>query len=216
MNQVYICGDSFCVPDLEYGACWVDMLDTNVVVQNLAKTGASNLQISLQVDHAISQSASAIIVNFTSCTRQEWRIRPSDQSLYQQFCDGSVVSYVIPTCSNLQDILQEAEINKIREGYLKLSDLSVEIFKNQCIIERTLYKLQNSNIPWTFSSGGFEHSSFGATKKYFEQFKKNHSAINLWDFAITRSWRPYYHIQDPVIHKQISNYYQLWIKQNIF
>jgi hypothetical protein len=127
-----------------------------------------------------------------------------------------VVSYVIPTCSNLQDILQEAEINKIRESYLKLSDLSVEIFKNQCIIERTLYKLQNSNIPWTFSSGGFEHSSFGATKKYFEQFKKNHSAINLWNFAITRSWRPYYHIQDPVIHKQISNYYQLWIKQNIF
>jgi len=172
MKRVYICGDSFCVPDLEYGACWVDMLDTNVVVQNLAKTGASNLQISLQVDHAISQSASAIIVNFTSCTRQEWRIRPSDQSLYQQFCDGSVVSYVIPTCSNLQDILQEAEINKIRESYLKLSDLSVEIFKNQCIIERTLYKLQNSNIPWTFSSGGFEHSSFGATKKYFEQFKK--------------------------------------------
>jgi hypothetical protein len=192
------------------------MLDADVPVQNLARTGASNLQVSLQVDHAIAESASAVIVNFTSCTRQEWRTQSSDQSLYQQFCDGSLVSYVIPTCTTLRGILQENSINRVREWYLEFSDLAVEVFKNQCIIERTLYKLQSSNIPWTFSSGGFEHSSFGVTKKYFEQFEKNHSAMNLWDFAITRSWRPYYHIQDPVIHKQISNYYQSWIKQNTF
>ena len=213
MKQVYICGDSFCVPDPEYGDCWVDMLSTDVSVQNLARTGASNLQISLQVDHAISQSASAIIVNFTSCTRQEWRTQSSEQSLYEQFCDGSLVSYVIPTCSNLRGILPENSINKIRECYLETSDLAVEIFKNQCIIERTLYKLHSTNIPWIFSSGGFEHRSFGATKKYFDQFEKNHSALNLWDFTTTRSWRPYYHIQDSKVHEQISNYYKSWAKQ---
>ena len=33
--MIYVCGDSFAVPDLEYGPCWVDLLQQKLPVKTL-------------------------------------------------------------------------------------------------------------------------------------------------------------------------------------
>lgn len=212
--MIYICGDSFCVPDLEYGHMWVDLLCSHQEIKNLARVAASNLQIAVQVDHALDQGAKAIIVNFTSSTRQEWRMTSSRQSLYEQYQSGDLISYAVPTCSNLTQLLTVDQIDRLRRSYLETTDLEVEIYRNKCVIECTLYKLSNSGCAWIFSSGGFEHSSFGSTTRYFDDFAANRSVINLWDHAKSRSYRPYYHITDPAVHTKIAEYYLSWLKQN--
>ena len=69
MKKVYVCGDSFCVSDLEYGECWVDLLGKDRDVTSLAQVSATNTLISMQVDQAIAENAEFIIVQGTSCTR---------------------------------------------------------------------------------------------------------------------------------------------------
>ena len=39
--MIYVCGDSFAVPDLEYGPCWVDLLQQKLPVKTLAQVCAS-------------------------------------------------------------------------------------------------------------------------------------------------------------------------------
>jgi hypothetical protein len=83
--QLYICGDSFGVPDPEYGACWVDhltqLIPTHDII-NLSRVCASNLLISQQVDQAIAH-ADQIIVLCTASTRSQTRL------------NGQVVPYSI-------------------------------------------------------------------------------------------------------------------------
>ena len=71
--MIYVCGDSFAVPDLEYGPCWVDLLQQKLPVKTLAQVCASNLMISMQVDNAIKNNAQGIIVLFTASTRFQTR-----------------------------------------------------------------------------------------------------------------------------------------------
>jgi hypothetical protein len=85
--------------------------------------------------------------------------------------------------------------------------MDLAIYTNRCIIESVLYRLQQSGIPFVFDQGGFEHPSMGATNKYFLEYCAHRSDINLWDFARTREYRPYYHITDAKMHKEIANYY---------
>lgn len=212
--MIYLCGDSFCVPDPDYGTMWADILSQHREIKNLARVAASNLQIAAQVDHALANDAKAIVVNFTSSTRQELRVSSSNHTLYQQYESNALVSYALPTCSNLSQWLSNNQIDRIRQCYLELADIEVEIYRNKCLIERTLYKLSNSNCVWLFSSGGFEHHSFGSTANYFDDFAANRSVINLWDHAKSRSYRPYYHITDPAVHTKIAEYYLSWLKQN--
>ena len=73
MKKIYICGDSFCVSDTEYGPCWVDYVAQQRSVTNLAQVAATNLMISMQVDHAIAAAADFIIVQGTACTRSQTR-----------------------------------------------------------------------------------------------------------------------------------------------
>ena len=55
--MIYICGDSFCVSDLEYGPCWTDLLAEKFSICNLAQIAATNLLIAQQVDRAIADNA---------------------------------------------------------------------------------------------------------------------------------------------------------------
>jgi hypothetical protein len=196
MRQVYICGDSFCVPDPEYGACWVDLLAQHRTVINLAQVSATNLLISQQVDQAIEESADFVIVQGTSCTRSETRL------------NGKVVPYSFLTANTTTTKFNNRQLRTIREYYTEFFDLDLAIYHNQCIIQNTLQKLVDSNTPFLFDQGGFEHPKFGATQSnYFAKFSSYRSAINLWDHADTRDYRPYYHIRDAQIHQNIAQYY---------
>ena len=196
MKQVYICGDSFCVPDPEYGACWVDLLAEQRTVVNLAQVSATNLLISQQVDQAIAESADFVIVQGTSCTRSETRH------------NGKVVPYSFLTANTTTTKFNNRQLNIMREYYTEFFDLDLAIYHNQCIIQNTLQKLMDSGIPFRFDQGGFEHPKFEATRSdYFAKFNSYRSTINLWDHANTRDYRPYYHIRDAEVHYSIAQYY---------
>jgi hypothetical protein len=196
MKQVYICGDSFCVPDPEYGACWVDLLAEQRTVVNLAQVSATNLLISQQVDQAIAESADFVIVQGTSCTRSETKF------------NGQVVPYSFLTASATTTKFNDRQLQIIREYYTEFFDLDLAIYHNQCIIQHTLQKLVDSNTPFRFDQGGFEHPKFGATRTdYFAKFDSYRSAINLWDYADIRDYRPYYHICDTEVHQRVAQYY---------
>lgn len=196
MKQIYVCGDSFCVPDPEYGPCWVDLLAQQRTVINLAQVSATNMLISQQVDQAIAESADFVIVQGTSCTRSETRH------------NGQVVPYSFLTANAATTKFDDRQLRIIREYYTEFFDLDLAIYHNQCIIQNTLQKLADSDIPFRFDQGGFEHPKFGAARSdYFAKFNSYRSVVNLWDYADTRDYRPYYHIRDAEVHQRIAQYY---------
>jgi hypothetical protein len=192
--MIYICGDSFAVPDPDYGPCWVDLLSDKIKkpITNLSKVCASNAFISKQVD-TIGQ-ADFVIVLFTSSSRFETRI------------NDKIVTYSILGLDETTPFNKhQREI--LRNYAAEFFNLDLEIFRNRCIIEATLYRIQNKKVPFLFDQGGFEHSSYGINKKYFENFDQFRSKYNLWDYANTAVYRPYYHITDPKIHEAVASYY---------
>lgn len=196
MKRVYICGDSFCVPDPEYGVCWVDLLSQARSVTNLAQVSATNLLISQQVDQAIKESADFVIVQGTSCTRSETRF------------NGKIVPYSFLTSNATTTNFDPQQLRIIREYYTEFFDLDLAIYHNQCIIQNTLQKLVDNQMPFLFDQGGFEHTKFGAKQSdYFGKFSQYRSAVNLWDHADARDYRPYYHIRDAKVHQQVAEYY---------
>lgn len=197
--MIYICGDSFAVTDPEYGPCWVDMLSEKLAVNNLSVLGASNSIISRQVDRAINEKADFIIVLFTSSTRSEIKFK------------NKIRSYSIHNLDSLIPFNHQ-QISILKNYINEFFNLDIAVYNNMCVIERVLYKLKESGIPFIFDQGGFEHPSYGASTVYFEMFDQYKSAINLWDNVPKRSFRPYYHIRDVDRHRQISQYFYEYIK----
>ena len=224
MKNTYVCGDSFNTTDADYpGQSWyekfVNLTDNNVT--NLSMVCASNTLISIQVDQAIKQNADYIIVSFTSVTRSEvcYTTDRKKDNLLDRFysltrddnshCD--LTSYTIWSSGDARALTKDQQ--KLVDRYNKeFFDLDLAIYRDQKIIEHTLQKLLTSKIPFVFDQGGFEHSSYGATSKYFTEYDQCRSLYNLWDYAPTRSFRPYFHITDVDITNRIAQYYHLYVK----
>lgn len=201
MKQLlYICGDSFAVPDPEYGACWVDylaqLIPTHHVV-NLSRVCASNLMISQQVDQAIAH-ADQIIVLCTASTRSQTRLA------------GQVVPYSTHSLDHTTPFSSQ-QLAIIKNYTREFFDLDLAIYENQCIIESMLQRLTDSNRPFLWDQGGFEHASYGGTRQYFAKWYWRRSSRNLWDYTVTRQHRPYYHISDDRVHREVAAYYAGWI-----
>jgi len=218
VKTVYICGDSFSTPDAEYGPCWVDFLQQNLMgtanIVNHSLVAASNLMISIQVTHAIAHAANFVIVQGTACTREEIAVTDkSELDLLTRFNLRQLVSYSIyrPYRSHLTK-LQQGLVQQYQKEFF---DLPLAIYRDRCIIENTLQRLEDSGIPFLFDQGGFEHASFGnvADYNYFEKYKKHCSDVNLWDYGNTQDERPYYHIKDTEIHREVADYYANQIRQ---
>lgn len=229
MKKIVICGDSFASTDLEYGNySWHEQLQVLLMdefeIVNLSFVSSSNLLISLQVDEAIRQQPDFIITLFTAVTRDEVCIgyKNKENKLLNRFynltkekkynvnCD--LISYTV--CNiEVTHLLNEGQKKILRQYNKEFFDLDLAIYRDNCIIEHTLQKLDDSGIPFMFDQGGFENPKFGTVKKYFDRFNKNKSDLNLWSYTEVRHYRPYFHITDPVIHQQIANYYLKFIKK---
>jgi hypothetical protein len=194
---------------------WADLLANRLGTEheliNLSQVGASNMHISVQVDHALEQEVDRIIVHFSSSTRETFRVRDSELSLLEQFQTGSLIPYAIPSCTTLEPYLDKSAIEQIRKHYVQYRDLDCTIYTNKCIIERVLYQLRSSKTKWAWDQGGFEHHSFGSDQDYFVEFDQYRTGTCLWDYADGRDYRPYYHITDSYIHQMIADHYAKWI-----
>jgi hypothetical protein len=217
MKKVYICGDSFATSDPEYGACWVDLLSEKLAAQamvyNNSSVAASNLLVSIQVKQAIDDQADFVIVQGTAVTRDQVSVQPvSKRSLLERFALKHLIAFSIyrPYRSYLNSQQQQV----IQDYYSRFFDLDLCIYRDECIIENSLQRLTDNNIPFLFDQGGFEHPSFGAERTdYFTKFRSSFSQVNLWDLGNTVDERPYYHIKELPTHRKIADYYYEQIKQ---
>lgn len=195
--MIYICGDSFGVPDPEHGVMWAEQLSAPVT--NLCAVSASNLLISRQIDRAISAGAGKIIVLFTSSTRGETKR------------NGQDIPWSWHTASEKTTSFNSRELRILQDYFGTFHDLELAIDLNRCVIQSCLYRLTQSGIPFVWDQGGFEHASMGGRGSDFVEYNANRSDLCLWDFARTRAYRPFYHITDPVLHQEIAAYYNEWI-----
>lgn len=192
--MIYICGDSFGTADPEYGPMWADHLANQYAVKNLSRICASNLMISQQLDQAIENQASYVILLCTSSTRSQTRIK------------NDVVPYSIHSLDHTTPF-NNSQLSLLKNYTAEFFDLELAIYENKCIIESMLSRLVASNIPFVFDQGGFEHHSYGGVGTYFTQYNKFKSQHNLWDYVDKRTFRPYYHIVDAQVHIDVAQYY---------
>jgi hypothetical protein len=190
--MIYVCGDSFGVPDPEYGAGWMDQIGQTT---NLCQVSASNLLIAQQVDRAIAAGAERIIVLFTSSTRSE------------KVENGRIIPFSWHTANTTTTPFSTNQLRILQEYFTEFHDLGLAIYTNQCIIQHTLGCLHQSGVDYTWDQGGFEHPSMGG-RPYFTEYNSTRSDLCLWDYATTRQYRPYYHITDAWAHEQIATYYK--------
>lgn len=189
--MIYVCGDSFGVPDPQYGTGWMERIGS---VTNFAQVSASNVLIAQQVDRALAAGAKKIIVLFSSSTRGE------------KIENGRAIPFSWHTASRLTTPFDARQLKILQEYFAEFFDLDIAIYTNQCIIEHTLACLENSGVDYVWDQGGFEHHSMGG-KKYFDQYDHRRSAHCLWDYVKARHYRPYYHITDAKIHAMVAEYY---------
>ena len=204
---VYICGDSFGFSDPEYGPNWADHLSRRLPVVNLCRVAASNFQIALQVQRAIEQGADYIIYLATSSVRQDVSLHDSADALLDRY-GKSVVSYSVSSLDQTAPFDRE-QLSLLKSYHDKFFDLDMSVHQNELIIEATLSRLVASGIPFTFDQGGFEHPKFAGSKtNYFKTYRAYRSDMCLWDYVDEKLiHRPYYHITDHAIHKEITEYY---------
>jgi hypothetical protein len=192
--MIYICGDSFAVPDPEFGTMWVDILEKKLgqPVVNLAQRCVSNLMISQQVNSITA--ADFVIVLFTASTRTQIRRKKQIVPVSWHSLDDSTG-------------LDQDNLMLLQAYFRDFFDLDTAIFESQCIIEATLQRLVDRNQQFVFDQGGFQHPSYGGTDQYFAKYDAWRSDLCLWDYCENRVLRPYYHITEPLIHEKIANYY---------
>lgn len=218
-QSIYICGDSFTVDDQYYDHIpWTKQLDA----VSLGSVCANNQLIALQVDHAIKQQAKFIIVEFTSVTRDivQYTDKKQDNLLdrfysltEQDNTDKDLTSYTIWSTKTALALTQEQrdQLDSYNKNFF---DIDVAIHRDSLIIEATLQKLVDSGIPFLFDQGGFEHPSYGGVGTYFTKYNQHRSELCLWDYADTRTHRPYYHITDQTVHNNLAKYYQQCIDKH--
>lgn len=192
--MIYICGDSFGVSDLEWGIGWMDQLADSFPVTNLSTVCASNLMIAQQVDMAIQQKPDLVIVLCTASTRGQTQK------------NKKIIPYSIYSLNHTTSFNQR-QLSILKEYTTEFFDMELAIYENQLIIEAMLQRLQDANVNFVFDQGGFEHLSYGSGRKYFDKFDSHRSIMNLWDYAQTRNYRPYHHIDNLEVHEKIANYY---------
>lgn len=220
--SLYVCGDSFCTQDLDYGPNWVDLLThkcSELTVINLSSPGASNYLIFLQVQQALKNNCDYLIYHATSSIRNEFAIADDQRK------KDHLERYWSPHDSQNKTVVSNSWVNANRNTNLfsSKSDLVFKEFfanhidflsmvgKNYIFIDYTLRMISESmhKQNWAWNRGGFEHFKFsGASDEWdFSNYVDQECAVNLWDDYDRNVVRPYYHVTDPKIHKKVCNLY---------
>lgn len=222
-KTLYICGDSFCSLDPEYGDNWPALIAnkcTHLEIVNLSTFGASNYLIYLQVNQALKNKCDYLIYHATSSIRQEFVInrdnavrdhvgRYWNQTNPDKNKSMASVSWLNPH-KNASNFYNNKKIAAINNFFTDFIDLTVLVEKNYIFIDYTLQLIaKNNNLKnWAWSLGGFEHTKFKSNNTWdFSEYSNYQCPINLWDNFDRDLVRPYYHITDKNLLQKTCDYY---------
>lgn len=219
--KLYICGDSFCVSDPEFGDNWVTLLTKkypNLTIVNLASCGASNYLIYLQVKQALEENCNFLIYNATSSIRQEFSLRADNcvsdnakrywNSNNQNKNTSMICGSWLGIDRHYKELIEVKQTNEIHTFFKNYVDLPNLIEKNFIFIAHTLSLLNSSGINWAWSQGGFEHKNFSDNQyPEFNQYRSKECSTNLWDHYVQDQVRPWFHVTDFAVHQNVCKSY---------
>lgn len=222
-KTLYVCGDSFCSIDPDYGKNWPELIaqkcpEINVI--NLAIPGASNYLIFLQVRQALDNECDYLIYNATSSMRQEFVLNHSEHTRdsidrYWNACfPDPKKSVVCTTWTNIsrttKETFTESQYKEIENYFSKFVDLPSMIEKNYIFIYHTLWLIsKNKKLKnWAWSRGGFEHHSFNTVNEWdFSLWDYKQANINLWNYYDKSLARPFFHVTGESVRKKACDEY---------
>lgn len=175
VKSLYTCGDSFMSTDTQshnQDVAFLDLYaqDKNFRHVSLARVGATNYVIKLQIDRAIRDHADYVIVGATSSDRMDVVI--SDEKFgvplalenikYHGYWCASEAhvqnNQVIVSSNTINNFLEQEEFTDSKKQALKLyvSELhnySLQQHKDALILQAGLHALDNAHIPFVFIPG---------------------------------------------------------------
>jgi hypothetical protein len=223
MATVAICGDSFFdfddrFPDIH----WRDKLSDQHKIYTLARGGASNFTIGVQIYQCLQFNPSMVFISFTTLPRIEFikdqdSITRLNSQLLTESKDPEEFIWGLRDCNfkSYDHALPNHNHDKLLE-WMPWYIEELEIVKNYFYIISALAMLKNKKIPFYFSLGGFEEH---ANKTYlqvpitFEEFQKENILPNSHLFSIIHR-EPWFHITDKNWHNDFANLAEQLIKEN--
>jgi hypothetical protein len=175
VKNLFICGCSFLSDDTKYPSQPTFLQQfaqrNSFNYHCLARPGATNYMIRLQIDHAIKRKADFIIVGATSSDRLNivvdqlgWRaplaIQHFDYNGYDcssehEFKDQSFI--IGDTIANLLEdrytAIEQTTKDAIKSYVAELHDIGLQYHMDLCIVRDGIRKLLDSNIPFIFIPG---------------------------------------------------------------
>lgn len=223
-KKLYICGDSFCARDPEYGPGWVDIIESmhpELEIKNFSSIGASNYLIYLQVKQALEDRADYVIFHATSSIRHEFLVKDDkaqkdsvDRYWRQDRPHGSMrCNSFYNVQKNLDQVFNSDQRTIVQDFFSCFFDFPSQIEKNYIFISYILNLIATNQYlsNWAWSQGGFEHPSFasGVSLWDFETYRDRECQINLWDHYQPNVYRPHYHVTDASILQKVCEQYSI-------
>ena len=211
--KILICGDSFAVTDARYpGIHWSEKIlnfSKDFEVMNFAYGGSSNALIALQLSQGLRFNPDFVIFTFTSDSRYEF---DNDPGSIPSSMDYLEISNYLK--NRYTTNMYEHSPQKNRDVIMCLETTfskNFEKLKNYFYIMYCLNTVQNRNIKFCYSLGGFEYKqdySALLNQNFLENdlanYRNRELLINLWYYQ-NKSSNAYFHVDDPEIQNLFYN-----------
>ena len=206
--KILVCGDSYSVPDPDFpGLHWSEKIlnfSAEIELFNLAMGGCSNAMITLQLLQGLNLNPDFVILSFTSEHRYEFD--KDVDALPTDLTAASLAAYQ----KNRYTTNMYMEDRGIKHQLEAKNSNNFEKLKNYFYISFCLQTLNQHNIPFAFSLGGFEYKqdySSLINSNYMYNFIKDYTAnelkTNLWYHGSKP--RPCFHVNNDKVQTLYAN-----------
>jgi hypothetical protein len=164
---------------------------------NLARPGASNFYIGLQVEHAIQQHADLILILFSNYDRiqilQEncqYRVEQGITNIVNNAVDTAnarVFSNVITNFID-QSLLTPEQIDVLKPWFTNIYNFGLFYHQDWFVCQGILSRAKQSGIPFVFNTGGMRYYGHNETWDYYLNYQAGENPWNYVDSASINSY----------------------------
>ena len=158
-------------------------------LMSLARPGASNFYIGLQVEYAIKQRPDLILVMFSNYDRIELLngVSPYHVDRGIENIQGNPISSVnAGTVSNVitnfidQHLVESQQEDALKAWFANVYDFGIRYHQDWFMCQGILHRLKESGIPFVFNFGGMKYFSVDPAQAW-SSFQNNLVMDNPWD-----------------------------------
>lgn len=190
--NIYSCGCSFMSVDPQYpGTHFSEIVarESNGILITLARPGASNFYIGLQVEYAIKQRPELILVLFSNYDRIEllsgtapYRVDCGIENIQGNPVDHTQAGTVSNVITNFIDqrLIDSDRKDALKAWFANIYDFGIRYHQDWFMCQGILHRLKNSGIPFVFNFGGMKYP-LADPDHAWSSFKDNLTLNNPWN-----------------------------------